>query len=264
MTFLFETPTVRGDFNNHPDLNAFKVLVTFNQSSFRNYADKKLYVRYNYYRQYTADARWPATNFEFFFLFTPLVKGPYGLEPLFDVKYFNQNITGKFRERTAVLGWTSLYPAEEHTPFGYTAEMVKEMHKVMTEVNYTFRVIEFDAVHASWSGDLLKSLYFVTTWVMFFIPETTEYTEKLVNVPHLDKMVKECGLNRTYLKVHDSIRDFIIPPPPTKKKRQARFHAKTGVTSSVANLIVSLLTPPAAIGLFLYLILSVMLPLMVK
>lgn len=225
ITFLFETPTVNGDFNHHPDLDAKSVLITFNQSSYRNFADKKLYVRYNFPHQYRSDLYEPNTHFSFFLMFTPLVKGPFGVDPLFDVQTFNQEFADKYAHRKAVLGWTSSYPDDEEAQYGYTPEMVREMQLTIEQANYTFPIIEFDAVHASWSGNLLHDLFRVTRWVMFFTEEVLDVAG-LINTPELNRMVKECGLNRTYLKVPEYIRQFIVPPPPSRKKRRWKFHAR--------------------------------------
>lgn len=222
-TFLFETPTSRGDFNNHPDLETRTVLVTFNQSSYRYFADKKLYVRYNLFQQYKRDMEDRNTNHAYFFMFTPLVKGPYGLPPILNVGIFNNEMVEHAGNRSLVLGWTSLLPDDERAPLGYTAEMVREMSAAIKASKYTFRILEFDAVHASWSNLLLDDLFNVTKYVMFFSSEDTLQVAEDVNVPALNRMVKQCGLNRTFLKVHESIRDFIIPPPPTRKRRTRFF-----------------------------------------
>lgn len=242
-TFLFETPTVRGDFNNHPDLYAGTVLVTFNQTSYRNFADKKLYVRYNYLHQYSRDVQDKETHRSFFFMHTPLVKGPYGLDPLFNVSTFNERFAQVARDRVLVLSWTSLYPDDELAPFGYTAEMVKEMQATIRAAQYTFQVLEFDAVHASWSGRLLGDLFHVTKWVLFFASEETLEVANLINVPELKRMVGECGLNRTFLRVHDSVREVLVPlEVETRKRRRSRFHARnSGALRGGINLFVTLL-----------------------
>lgn len=199
------------------------MLVTFNQSSYRYFADKKLYVRYNLYQYYKRDIEYRTTNHPYFFMFTPLVKGPYGLPPILHVGIFNSQMAEYADNRSLVLGWTSLLPDDEKAPLGYTAEMVREMSAAIKTSKYTFQILEFDAVHASWSGQLLNDLFNVTKYVLFFSPEDTLQVAEDINVPELNRMVKQCGLNRTFLKVHDSVRDFIIPPPPTRKRRNRFF-----------------------------------------
>lgn len=246
-TFLFELPGDKGLFNGHPDLTTDSILVTYNQSSFRNYADKKLYLRFEIYRYYR-DAFWSAdTNFRFFYISTPLLKGPYGLNPLFGIDDYNQKFAPEVEERTVVVGWTSLYPDDETAPVGYTQEMVKEMHFVLNTSKVPFPVLEFDAVHASWSGDLLDSLFHVTDFVMFTTFDEGPTLAKRTNATELNRMVQLCGLNRTYLRVHQSIRDLIDPPPPRRTKKPMKFKSlkykkgNSGGFPTINSFLISLL-----------------------
>lgn len=163
------------------------------------------------------------TDFTFFFLSTPLVKGPYGHDLLFDVATFRKKFAPKIKHRVPVISWTVLYPDDELAPLGYTGEMVQEMHVAMQSANFTFLIIQFDAVHASWSGHLLDSLFQVTKSVLFFAEAETEQVAGIINVPELARMVKECGLNRTFLRVPESVREF-ISPKVKKRKRKPIFH----------------------------------------
>lgn len=196
--------------------------MTFNQSSYRNFADKKLYMRYNHEHQYAQNLLLD-TNYRFFFIFTPLLRGPYGLEPHFDIGTFSTVYAPMMGQRVAVLGWTSLYPDDTQAPYGYSVEMVREMHEVIRATNFTFPVLEFDAVHASWSGDLLTSLLNVTEFVIFFAKEESLEVAALINKGELYRIVRLCGLHRTYLRLHDTLREFVVPPPPTKRKKRWRF-----------------------------------------
>lgn len=182
-------------------------------------------MRFNYFTEYEDALDESETDFTFFFLATPLVKGPYGHDLLFDVATFRKKFAPEIKHRVPVISWTVLYPDDELAPLGYTAENVQEMHVVMESANFTFLIIEFDAVHASWSGHLLDSLFQVTQLVMFFAEAETEEVARLINVPELARMVKVCGLNRTYLRVPESVREFIVPKV-RKRKRRPVFHKR--------------------------------------
>lgn len=218
MTFLYESTNERGHFNNNPDLDPESVAMFFNQSSYRYLADKKLFVHYEKFSHYKQDLETKNTNHPFFFMFTPLAKGPYGSDPIMSPAQF-KNLTKHIHNRTLVLGWSSRIPKDPRENFGYDEDMVKAMHAQIEAVNYNFPVIEFDAVHASWSGRVLFSLFNVTDYVLFFNTEATLELAQAINVPQLNRMVKRCGLNRTYLRVSETIRNFIIPPRPTRKRR---------------------------------------------
>lgn len=206
----------------NPDLSPRTLCRSLNTSFYRAYADKKLYVRFPARSILLNEFQADSGSYPFYHMEIALAKGPYGIDPFVSGKEFDE-YTPLIQRRQMVVGWTTKYPEEDGSAMGYTKKDVRAMFSALKKVrSYSFPFIEFEAVHASHSVDILEDLFNATKFVLISTLDQTEKTARMINLPELNRMVNICGKNRVFLNVPDSVRYYIVPPPPLVTKNPYR------------------------------------------
>lgn len=241
-TFYVSLLDLAGLTGGHPDLSTKSLCRSLNTSFFRSYADKKLYVRYPSRSILIDEFRSGSDVYPFYYMDISLIRGPNGLDPLITVADFTKYID-KIGKRQIVLGWTTKYPEEETSPMGYTEKNVLDMLDILT-INYTFPILELEAVHASYSVDIIRRLFNVTQFILISTLDQTENTANKINILELMLLVTLCGRDRVYLNIPDSARYRIVPPPRPITKNPNRkiysWNTGTGLFKQEAILMVNI------------------------